>query len=94
MTWDLFSIQMAYRRAEIAGASHLIISHNSVDFDQAVTLVMPGERPRDVWNTSDAKHDGFDRIDEVYRISLGWESQSKEHRAMHWEVDMRQNNHA
>jgi len=87
MTWGMHTIRNAYSAAERAGASHLIISHTNVDFDQTSTLVMPGEDPRKVWEESKAKEHGYDAIDEVYRLSLGWEAQAAERRAMHWEFE-------
>lgn len=85
MTWGLASIRSAYFKGIDLGASHMIVSHNTVDFDQMATYVMPGEDPREVFRSSDAHRSGFRVVDECYRYELGWESQSKERRAKHWE---------
>ncbi len=86
MTWGLSGIESAYRKGEKLGATHMIVSHNSVDFDNTATYVMPGEDPRAAWEASSAYSSGYRAIDEVYAYHLGWESQSKERRANHWEL--------
>ena len=85
MTWGLSGIKAAYAQGESMGATHMIVSHDRVGFDNTATYVMPGEDPHEAWENSQAKKDGYSAIDEVYAFHLGWESQSKERRANHWE---------
>ena len=88
MTWTLSQIKAAYDEGVRLGASHMIVAHTNVDFDQTAVYVMPGQDPRETWdNFSDAKNSGYTAVDECYYYKLGWESQSKEHRALHWEWD-------
>ncbi len=85
MTWGIWGIENAYRKGEELGATHMIVSHDRVGFENTATYVMPGEDPREAWENSEAKSNGYSAIDEVYAYHLGWEDQSKEHRAEHWE---------
>lgn len=63
---------------EERGASHMIIIWDG--WDDYPIYVKPGENPRD-WVPAG------ERAMECYKYSLGWESQSKERRANHWEMD-------
>jgi len=87
MTWSFDAIHSAYKRGDTGEFSHMIVSHTGVDFDQTATYVPKGQDPKQYWENSQAMRDGYGSIDEVYRYSLGWESQSKERRAFHWEMD-------
>lgn len=87
MTWGFWSIKAAYDRGDTGEFSHMIVSHTTVDFDQTATYVPKGEDPHEYWEKSQAKKSGYGAVDEVYRYSLGWESQSVERRAVHWEKD-------
>ena len=74
-------IKDMYDRGEAQGASHMIVAYDSFDGGDYPIYVMPGEDPRKKVPTNG------DRVMECYRYSLGWESQSKEFRANHWEYD-------
>lgn len=79
MTWRIDAIKGAYERGEALGASHMIVAWDSFDCANYPIYVMPGENPQD------RVPDNGDSVDECYRYELGWESQSKERRANHWE---------
>lgn len=81
MTWGLADIKSAYEKGERQGASHMIVAWDSFDNLNYPIYVMPGEDPRDRMPKNG------DSVDECYRYSLGWESQSKEGRARHFEYD-------
>lgn len=81
MTWYIEDIKLAYEAGALMGATHMIVAWDSFDGINYPIYVMPGEDPRD------KAPDNGDRVDEVYKYSLGWESQSKERRARHWEKD-------
>lgn len=85
MTWGLYSIKSAYDKGEAMGATHMIVSHDSLDFENTATYIMPGENPREAWEASQSRNAGYSAVDEVYAYHLGWEAQSKERRARHWE---------
>jgi hypothetical protein len=76
MSWRVDQIEAAFKEAEEAGASHMIVAHNGVDFDNESIWVMPGEDPV-------TKFPSRLNVDECYDISLGWEPQRAERRAMH-----------
>ena len=78
-TWTLADIRDAYLEGETRGATHLIVAYDSFSGDNYPIYVMPGEDPRKKRPTNG------DKVDECYRYALGWDSQSKEHRALHWE---------
>jgi hypothetical protein len=75
----LGTIKGWFEEAEKEGASHMVVLMDSFDYEDYPLFVMPGENPRD------KAFDDKGRIMECYKISLGWESQSKEHRANHWD---------
>jgi len=79
MAWDTAEIKRAYERGEKLNASHMIVAYDSFDYADYPIYVQPGENPRD--------HipENGDRVMECYRYILGWEKQSKESRANHWE---------
>lgn len=81
MTWFLDDIKLAYDAGEIIKATHMIVAYDSFDNSNYPIYVLEGEDPQD------KKPSNGDRVDEVYKYSLGWEFQSKERRAMHWEKD-------
>lgn len=81
MAATLSIIQYWFRRAEEIKASHMIVKMDIMDYEDYPIYVMPGQDPKAV-----ALANG-DRTMECYLISLGWEIQSKEHRANHWEME-------
>lgn len=81
MTWGFADIKAAYDEGERQGASHMIVAWDSFDDSNYPIYVMPGENPRDKMPKNG------DSVDECYRYSLGWESQSRERRARHFEYD-------
>lgn len=81
MAYGLSDIKAAWDRGVQQGASHVIIMCDTFDWTDYPVFVMPGEDPRDV-----AAKNG-DRVMECYRLSLGWDIQSRERRANHWEMD-------
>ena len=85
MTWGFSGIKSAYDKGRELGATHMIISHDSVGFDNTATYVLRGEDPRTVWENSSARSSGYSAIDEVYAYYLGWGVQSLERRANHWD---------
>jgi len=80
-TWLEADIKAAYDEGERLGATHMIVAWDSFSGDNYPIYVMPGEDPRSKVPTNG------DSVDECYRYALGWESQSKEHRARHFEWD-------
>lgn len=80
MTWGLSDIKAAYDVGKGLGATHMLVAWDSFD-DNYPIYVMPGENPR-----NKAPKNG-DSVDECYRYSLGWKSQSTERRSRHWEWD-------
>lgn len=80
MAASLSTIEDWFRNAEQAKASHMVVKMDIMDYEDYPVYIMPGEDPRVV-------SDNGDRTMECYRISLGWELQSKEHRANHWEME-------
>jgi hypothetical protein len=80
VTWQLDDIKAAYDRGEKEGATHMIVAWDSFDETNYPIYVMPGEDPHE------KRPSNGDAVDECYRYSLGWESQSKEVRAYHWET--------
>ncbi len=81
MTWSRQDILTAYMKGESLGASHMIVAYDDFDHENYPIYVMPGENP------ADHKPENGDRVDEVYRFSLGWSAQQSEFRAKHWEWD-------
>lgn len=81
MTWGLADIKGAYDRGEREGATHMIVAWDSFDGMNYPIYVMPGEDPQE------KRPKNGDKVDECYRYALGWESQSKERRANHWEIE-------
>jgi hypothetical protein len=79
MAMMLQDIHTCYLRAEEMRASHMVIAMDSFDYSDYPIYVMPGQDPRKV-----AREDGG-RVMECYKLPLGWEVQSKEYRANHWE---------
>lgn len=82
MTAMLHAIKGMYQRGDTGEFSHMIVLHNTVDFENYAVYVKHGADPRQV--ARDLKDD----VDECYAYALGWESQSKERRANHWEMDL------
>jgi len=80
-TWTAKDIKEAYDQGAARGASHMIVAWDTFDHENYPIYVMPGENP-----SSKVPSNG-DTVDECYRYSVGWESQSKERRAQHWEWD-------
>lgn len=79
MTWGKPDIKAAYDQGALEGATHMIVAYDDFDYENYPIYVMPGENPHD------KVPDNGDRVDECYNYALGWESQSAERRAFHWE---------
>lgn len=87
MTWGESAIHGAYLTGEAEGASHMIVCHTTVDFEQMAIYVKPGEDPRVVWQNHVTSGNGYTALDEVYQYKLGWDRQKVERRALHWEYE-------
>ena len=81
MTWTLTDIKAAYDRGEAQGATHMLVAWDSFDGANYPIYVKPGEDPRE------RRPKNGDSVDECYKYSLGWDVQSKERRANHWDMD-------
>lgn len=79
MAAQLADIKNWFESAEAQGATHMIVKCDTFDWEDYPVYVMPGEDPRTV------NSENPDRTMECYKISLGWESQSKEYRAGNWD---------
>lgn len=79
MTAMLDDLKAMYERGNTGEYSHMIVLHNTVDFENYPVYVKHGHDPREVARNLK------DSVDECYAYALGWESQSKERRANHWE---------
>lgn len=79
MTYSRAEIEEDFKEAVRRGASHVLIACDSFDHDNYPIFVMPGNDPKTAAPTNG------DRIDECYRVSLGWTTQRLEQRAWHWE---------
>lgn len=78
MATDLNDLKFFWDLGVDRGASHMVIVYDG--WDDYPVYAMPGEDPRD-------KIPAGTRPMECYKYSLGWESQSREVRANHWEID-------
>lgn len=78
-TWGLSTIKGAYEQGERMNATHMLVTWDG--WENEAVYVFEGENPRDI-----AAKVGVS-VDECYRYALGWESQSKERRAFHWETE-------
>jgi hypothetical protein len=79
-TASIHDIKIWYNAAP-EGISHMIVAWDSFSGDNYPIYVPEGENPED------HRPKNGDSVDECYRMSLGWESQAKEHRARHWEFE-------
>lgn len=77
----LEEIKAMYDEGERQGASHMLVAYDSFDGTDYPIYVKPGHDPKTYKPTNG------DDVLECYRYSLGWEVQSKEHRANHWETE-------
>lgn len=62
------------------GTSHMIVATDTFSYEDYPIYVPEGENPKDHRPTGEMV-----KVMECYRLSLGWEAQSKEYRANHWE---------
>lgn len=80
MTWNTEEIHEAYKAGDTGEYSHMIVAYDSFDYENYPIYVTHGADPRAL------RPSNGDRVDECYRYDLGWEAQSKERRANHWEI--------
>lgn len=80
-TWTKGDIKIAYAEGARLGATHMLVAYDDFDQENYPIYVMPGQDPQD------ARPTNGDKVDECYRYVLGWEFQSQEKRAEHWEYD-------
>lgn len=79
----LGQIKAWFEEAEAEGATHMLVVCDTFDWEDYPVSVMPGQDPHEVAKRYDDTN--MQRIMECYKISLGWEPQSKERRAFHWD---------
>ena len=80
MTWTLNDIRAAFMEAQQKGATHLIVAYDSFDGENYPIFVMEGDPRNQVPSNGD-------RVDECYRIALGWEAQAGAKRVQNWDWD-------
>jgi len=80
MVATLGDLQSMYERGNTGEFSHMIIKMDVMDYSDYPVYVAKGENPREV-----SQNEGG-RTMECYSYALGWEIQSKEIRANHWEM--------
>lgn len=85
MSTALAELRTWFEDAESSGASHMIIVCDTYDWEDYPVFVSPGDDPVEVATEFNGKD--MQKIMECYKISLGWDSQSKEYRSNHWEMD-------
>jgi hypothetical protein len=79
MAATLSELAGMYARGDTGEYSHMIIKVDAFDYEDYPIYVKSGDNPREI------ARDNGDRTMECYSYALGWEVQSKERRANHWE---------
>lgn len=70
MTHRLSDIKADYDRGARTNATHMIIFYDSFSGDNYPVYIHPGESVKDAVDASQ------DKAEEIYKYSLGWESQA------------------
>lgn len=83
MAAQLADLKRWFETAEEVKATHMIVVCDTYDWEDYPVYVNPGEDPRKIAEQYSGKN--MQKVMECYKISLGWESQSKEFRANHWD---------
>lgn len=75
----LDDLKNMYERGNTGEYSHMIVKCDMIDMEDYPIYVKYGEDPRVI------DKQNVERTMECYSYALGWELQSKEHRAQHWD---------